>query len=195
MHIVDRMTAVLMLLILSFLLLTISLWIWLDSPGPVLHHHPKLGRNGKPFSMYGFRTMRIDSDSAAPAHERLTRAGRIVRNLSLDHLPQWFNVLRGEMAIVGPRPTEPDRIDLNDPDWQRILSVRPGMISPAILALGRTFNSSPQHVKNRYELAYVDDNSVFRDLRLMISGVRAMIASRGNVKMRGEPQKHQDQDT
>jgi lipopolysaccharide/colanic/teichoic acid biosynthesis glycosyltransferase len=73
-------------------------------------------------------------DDGLPAAARLTPVTRIVRALSLDHVPMLLNVVRGDLSLVGPRPMEPDRVDLSDPRWRRVLSIRPGLVSYAILA-------------------------------------------------------------
>jgi lipopolysaccharide/colanic/teichoic acid biosynthesis glycosyltransferase len=96
-------------------------------------------------------------------------------------------VVWGEMSLVGPRPMEPARVELEDPAWQRILTVRPGMVSWAIHCLGREYNASSQALKKRLELEYVAKRSMGFDLWLLWSAGRALVASRGNVKARGRP--------
>jgi len=152
---------------------------------PVLWRSPRLGRHGRRFDLLSFCTMR-----ATPADDvdaRLTRTGRVLRDYSLDHLPTLINVLRGDMSLVGPRPTEPDRIDLRDASWQRVLSTRPGMISYAILRLARDYNAAPAQERLALEVSYVDHASLALDVRLLVRAVVTALRSRGNVKARGRP--------
>ena len=185
----DLSLTLLVLLLALPLLLLAAAAIWLDTPGPILYRSPRVGRNGHLFGMLRFRTVDLAVSSHLPMAQRLSRAGRWIRNLSLDDLPNLFNVLVGEMSFVGPRPTEPDRVDLGDPAWQRVLRVQPGMVSYAILCLGREYNASPSDLKLQLELEYVERQSVAGDLRLLLLAAAALVQSRGNVKSRGAPRK------
>ena len=113
--------------------------IKLDSPGPVFYHGDRVGRNGVPFRIHKLRTMRTGAESVGPAvtaadDPRVTRAGRILRRTKLDELPQLFNVIRGEMSLVGPRPEHPAYVARYTPHERRLLTVRPGITGPATLA-------------------------------------------------------------
>jgi Undecaprenyl-phosphate galactose phosphotransferase WbaP len=134
------------LVILPFLLI-IALLIKIDSPGPAIYKHPRIGRNGKPFKVYKFRSMVLDAEerllsllAADPkAREeweadhklkndpRITRIGKLLRQTSMDEFPQLFNILRGEMSLVGPRPIVEGEIKKYGEDFGRIFSVKPGM--------------------------------------------------------------------
>jgi lipopolysaccharide/colanic/teichoic acid biosynthesis glycosyltransferase len=120
-------------------------------------------------------------EPAQDGPSRLTPVGRFPRNYSLDHLPMLVNVVRGDMSLIGPRPTEPERVDLNDADWQRVLSVRPGMISYAVLRLARTYNDSSPQQRLRLEATYVERAGLGFDVRLLARAVGAVFRSRGNV--------------
>jgi lipopolysaccharide/colanic/teichoic acid biosynthesis glycosyltransferase len=144
------------------------------------------GLGGRPFPFVNFRTMA--GPVGAPGGERrLTPIGRFIRNYSLDHLPQLINVLRGEMSIVGPRPTEPERLDPADPAWATILSVKPGLLSPAVLLLATRFNSARQYDRNTLEVEYLRRRTFRSDLRLIADSFVAAARSRGNIKARGQP--------
>jgi lipopolysaccharide/colanic/teichoic acid biosynthesis glycosyltransferase len=155
----------------------------------VLWRSPRLGRGGRPFDLLAFSTMAgVGPETPRPEREaRQTRVGRVVRTSSLDHLPMLLNVLRGELCVVGPRPTEPERVDPGDPAWRRILSVRPSCVSYAILRLARTYNHSPVAERQRLELEYVERASPRFDLQVLWEALRAKLASRGNIKARGVP--------
>jgi lipopolysaccharide/colanic/teichoic acid biosynthesis glycosyltransferase len=182
----DLLIATLVVIITAPLMIIIAITIRLESGGPILYRRRCVGLHGQHFDLLRFRTM-VDTPGDRPPDERLTPVGRFIRNYSLDELPLLLNVLRGEMSIIGPRPTEPRYVDLADPGWQRILSVRPGVISYAVLGLARDFNTSSQPIRMRRELDYLRQRSLRFDLQVLRKGVRALIASRGNVKARGWP--------
>ena len=109
------------------MILLIALLIKLDSPEPALYTPQMIGKGSKPFHLFRFRTMYVDKPAHLNAAEWLTRIGRFIRNYSLDHLPTLFNVLKGDLSVIGPRPTEPEFVDMQDPTWQRYFQVRPGI--------------------------------------------------------------------
>jgi lipopolysaccharide/colanic/teichoic acid biosynthesis glycosyltransferase len=132
----DIVFSVLILIMLSPLLLAISLIIRLTSPGPVFYRATRIGRSGQPFRLYKFRSMVVDADRRGPAittagDSRITPIGRVLRSTKLDELPQFINVLRGEMSLVGPRPEDPRYVALYTPEQRAVLDVRPGITSPA----------------------------------------------------------------
>lgn len=121
------------LVIAAPLLMAIALWVRLDSPGPILFRQQRIGLRGRPFSIYKFRTMRSDPATrdlqiTIEADPRITRAGAFLRRYKLDELPQFVNVLVGQMSVVGPRPEVPRYIALYPSEARElILSVRPGI--------------------------------------------------------------------
>ncbi len=135
----DLVVASLALLLLSPLLLAVALWIKLDSPGPVFFRQQRVGRHGVPFAIHKFRSMRVDAPLQGPpltvgADPRITRAGAFLRRTRIDELPQFIDVLRGCMSLVGPRPEVP-RYVAHYPSAlrDRVLAVRPGITDPASL--------------------------------------------------------------
>lgn len=129
--------------------LLIALIVALDCGLPILYRAERVGRDGKPFKMLKFRTMhsgpggesKNSPDGGGPKvtlhHDRrITRSGRLLRSIHIDELPQLWNVWVGEMSLVGPRPEDPRFVDLEDPRWQRVLSVPPGITGPTQLAYG-----------------------------------------------------------
>jgi lipopolysaccharide/colanic/teichoic acid biosynthesis glycosyltransferase len=130
----DLMLSVLGLVVLTPLLLGIFLWIKLTSPGPALYRARRVGCNGKLFSMYKFRSMVVNADrlgAGITAHDdlRVTPPGRVLRRTKLDELPQLFNVVKGDMSLVGPRPEDPRYVELYTPEQRQVLSIRPGITS------------------------------------------------------------------
>jgi lipopolysaccharide/colanic/teichoic acid biosynthesis glycosyltransferase len=129
----DATFSALALLLLSPLLLAVALWIRLDSPGPVLFRQRRVGLAGREFEILKFRSMRTDAERAGPAitignDRRITRSGHWLRKYKLDELPQFINVLKGDMSIVGPRPEVPRYVALYPARLREVvLSVRPGI--------------------------------------------------------------------
>jgi lipopolysaccharide/colanic/teichoic acid biosynthesis glycosyltransferase len=186
-RLLDIIVGSLLLIVSAPIMLAVALLIKCDSPGPIIYGSLRVGKNGKPFRVLRFRTV----DSSKPAHlamnERLTRVGRFIRNYSLDDLPNAINVLKGDLSLVGPRPTKPEFVDLDDPAWQRVLTVRPGYISWAILELASAYNTSPWPLRLQLEQAYVAKKSLAFDLFVLQKAIRKLVASKGNVKLRGVP--------
>ena len=126
-------------LIVAFpLLAPASLAIMLTSPGPVIFRQQRVGRNGRLFVLYKLRTMRVAHNGpqvTASGDERVTTIGRVLRRTKVDELPELWNVVRGDMSLVGPRPEVPRYVDLNDDRWGLVLQSRPGITDPVTLLL------------------------------------------------------------
>jgi lipopolysaccharide/colanic/teichoic acid biosynthesis glycosyltransferase len=134
----DIVLSVVVLVLCSPLLLLAAVAVKLDSPGPVLFAQERIGRRFRPFRILKLRTMRADAERLGPPitvgdDRRVTRAGRVLRALKLDELPQFLNVLRGEMSVVGPRPEILRYVSLYRDDYAEILRVRPGITDLASL--------------------------------------------------------------
>lgn len=135
----DMIASALGLLVLAPLLLAVALWIKLDSPGPVFFRQERVGQGGRRFRIHKFRTMHADASQRGPAvtrvhDERITRAGRALRDKRIDELPQLIDVLLGDMSLVGPRPEVPRFVALYPPALRtQVLAVRPGITDPASL--------------------------------------------------------------
>ena len=183
---VDIVLSVLSLLVLAPLFLVLAAWIKLDSPGPVFFRAVRIGRQRRPFKPYKFRTMVVDAQqrsrvvSTPNDDPRITRAGSVIRRFNLDELPQFINVLKGEMSIVGPRPEVPEYVALFTEEQEAILSVRPGITDWATLWIrdkGEILagNQEPEKVyverirpeKLRLQLDYVRGHSVWVDFEIM----------------------------
>lgn len=119
------------------LLAVLAVAIRVTSPGPALFRQLRVGRDGHPFELLKLRTMRQSAGSAVTAagDRRVTPVGRLLRRTKLDELPGLWNVVRGELSLVGPRPEVPRHVDPADPRWRRVLAVRPGLTHPVTLAL------------------------------------------------------------
>ena len=135
----DLVIALPLLVVLAPLLAALAVAVRLTSRGPALHRARRAGLGGRPFTMYKLRTMRAGASGEGPAitarsDPRVTRLGRGLRSSRLDELPQLWNVVRGDMSIVGPRPEDPRFVAAYTEEERRVLSVRPGITGPAQLA-------------------------------------------------------------
>ncbi len=120
------------IVLLSPVFLLVAIWIRLDSKGPVFYRQQRIGRYGAAFSLYKFRSMRLDADKGSlltfsDTDARITKPGRFIRKYKIDELPQLLNVLAGEMSIVGPRPEVKKYVDLYTEEQRNVLKVRPGI--------------------------------------------------------------------
>ena len=137
-RVLDVALAAVGLPLLAPLLAAIAIVVKLTSRGPVLYRAERVGKGGRPFTLFKFRSMFVGASSNQPrltrhGDVRVTPAGRVLRRLKLDELPQLYNVLRGDMSLVGPRPEDPKYVALYTPDELRVLTVRPGITSAVSL--------------------------------------------------------------
>lgn len=147
------------------------------SPGPVFFLQQRIGLGGNPFIMWKFRTMMHRADNPIfPSRDRITVAGRWLRRLSLDELPQLMNVARGEMSIVGPRPTMPYQVARYNDRQRRRLSVRPGLTG---LAQIRGRNSLAWEARIEHDLEYIERQSVWLDVVIIFRTLAAVASAEG----------------
>ncbi|MBL6645594.1 MAG: sugar transferase [Flavobacteriales bacterium] len=135
----DFLAACGLLLLLALPMAVVCLILWQREGRPIFYHQERVGRRGRPFSILKFRTMRPAraGDAAITSGEkddRITAVGAVLRRRRMDEWPQLWNVLRGDMSLVGPRPEVPEFVDLQSESWQEVLSVRPGITGPDALA-------------------------------------------------------------
>ena len=193
----DIILSFIALMVLSPLFLVMAVLIKLDSKGPVFFRGVRIGRYGKPFKPYKFRTMVADAQkiskivSTPDDDPRITRVGRFIRRFNLDELPQFINVLKGEMSIVGPRPEVPQYVEMFTEEEKAILTVRPGITDWATVWIkdkGKMFAGSedPEKVymetvrpeKLRLQLEYVRNRSVWIDFQIMLRTLRTHLFDR-----------------
>jgi len=171
-RIIDFMLSFLALVILSPLFIIISIWIKIDSKGPVLFKQKRVGKNKKLFNILKFRTMKIDTPHNMPTHllehpeQYITRFGKFLRKSSLDELPQLINILKGDMAVVGPRPALWNQDDLiAERDQYGANDVLPGLTGLAQI-MGRDALEIPK--KAKYDGEYVAKMRFFGDIKIII---------------------------
>lgn len=179
---------------LAILLLTLPVMaltviaIRLESPGPILYRQQRLGLHGRVFTVFKFRSMRVDAEAggavwARPNDPRVTRVGRFIRHVRIDELPQLINVLRGEMAIVGPRPERPEfvaRLAEAIPHYEARMLVKPGITGWAQVNCPYGASVDDARLKLSYDLYYVCRRNVFLDLLILIATVRVVLFQEGS---------------
>jgi lipopolysaccharide/colanic/teichoic acid biosynthesis glycosyltransferase len=182
-RIVDCVAALFALIALAPILAGIALAIRITDGSPILFRQSRVGREGRLFQILKFRTMRSDvagGTITAASDVRITGLGRWLRKFKLDELPQFFNVLRGEMSLIGPRPEVPDYVELSSPIWREVLASRPGITDLATLAyrdeehlLSAVADSDVYYrsvilpAKLHLNLAYERSRGVAADVRLL----------------------------
>jgi lipopolysaccharide/colanic/teichoic acid biosynthesis glycosyltransferase len=198
----DIVVSSLTLLGLAPLFLMVALLIKMDSPGPVFYRGVRVGRGGKPFRIFKFRTMIVGADQKGPSSTaaedpRITKVGKFVRRFNLDELPQFINVFKGEMSIVGPRPEVPRFVEMFTEEEKAILTVRPGITDWATLWIrdeGKVLAGSddPDKAymekiwpeKHRLALEYVKNHSLGVDLQIMFQTLRVHLLDRFKAEHR-----------
>lgn len=173
------------LVILSPLFIFLSLWVGLSSRGGVFYKQQRVGLNGRDFTLYKFRSMVTGSDkkgllTVGGKDSRITKAGYFIRKYKLDELPQLFNVLKGDMSFVGPRPEVRKYVDMYSEKQRRVLSVRPGITDIASMKyrnendlLAKAENPEQYYIdvimpdKLALNLNYIDTRNFFRDIKLI----------------------------
>ena len=182
---IDIMASVVGLLLAAPIMLVVALVVRLTSPGPALFQQVRVGQRGKLFTLYKFRSMRTDAEAATgpvwaqPGDVRVTRVGRFIRMTRLDELPQLWNVLIGEMSLVGPRPERPEFVETltrEIPFYGQRHAVRPGVTGWAQVRYkyGATMEDALE--KLQYELYYIKNMSIALDLVIMFQTVKTMIS-------------------
>lgn len=171
--------------LVSFVLILLLLPVWLvtavtiklTSPGPLLFTQTRGGRRGRPFTSYKFRTMRSDhvhdpTELMPLTHSSITPVGRSLRRLKIDETPQLLNILRGDMSLIGPRPTIMEQIEAYDAFERRRLEVRPGLTGLAQVN-GNAAMSWPERIK--YDVYYVDHVGPWLDLQILCKTVAVIV--------------------
>ena len=188
-RIFDFLLSLFGIIILSPIFIIVSIAIKLDSKGSILFLQKRVGRYGKEFNIYKFRTMVTDAEKLGKQitvgkDNRITRVGAFLRKFKIDELPQLFNVLKGDMSLVGPRPEVPKYVALYNEEQRKVLDVRPGITDMASLRykdendiLGKVDNPEEYYInvimkdKLNLNLEYIEKSNVFFDIYLIIKTI------------------------
>jgi exopolysaccharide biosynthesis polyprenyl glycosylphosphotransferase len=173
------------LLIPVYIFLTIA--VKLSSPGPILFFQERIGLNGKPFKIIKFRTMYIDAEKLGPQlsstdDPRITPIGKFMRKARLDEFPQFFNVLKGDMSLVGPRPERQffiDQIKVREPQFLELTKVRPGITSWGQVKYGYAENVDQMIQRMKFDLLYLRNRSIALDLKILMHTVLIIVKAKG----------------
>lgn len=186
-RIIDLITSFFVLIILSPVYLFLIIGVKLSSKGPVLYSHERIGRYGKPFTIYKFRSMFSNAEANGPAlsshnDSRITGFGMFMRKTRLDELPQFYNVLIGDMSLVGPRPERQyyiDQIIKTAPHFNHLQKVRPGITSWGQVKFGYASNVDEMIERLKYDILYIENMSLLVDLKIMIYTIKTILNASG----------------
>jgi len=186
-RILDVVISILVLVIFSPFFLAIAIGVRLSSQGPILYYHERIGRFGKPFTIYKFRSMFVNAEKDGPAlsykdDNRITKFGRYMRQSRLDELPQFYNVLIGDMSLVGPRPERQYYIEMitkEAPHYVHLHRVRPGITSWGQVKFGYAENVQEMICRLKYDILYIKNMSLYVDFKILIYTIKIVLQGRG----------------
>jgi exopolysaccharide biosynthesis polyprenyl glycosylphosphotransferase len=186
-RLIDVSVSLFVLTIFSPVYLIVAIGVKATSKGPVFYSHERIGLHGKPFYIHKFRSMYIDAEKHGPAlsskdDPRITPFGRFLRKVRLDEIPQFYNVLIGEMSIVGPRPERQyfiDQIVKQAPHYKHLHKVRPGITSWGQVKYGYAENVDEMVERLKYDILYIENMSIYVDLKILIYTALIVMQGRG----------------
>jgi exopolysaccharide biosynthesis polyprenyl glycosylphosphotransferase len=186
-YFLDYFIASLALLVTLPLSAILAIGIKLSSSGPVIYSHERIGRYGKPFVIYKFRSMYLDAEKNGPGlssktDDRITPFGKFMRKMRFDEIPNFMNVLKGDMSLVGPRPERKhfiDQIVQTSPHYLHLLKVKPGITSWGQVKYGYAENVEQMIHRLKYDLIYLDNMSLYVDFKIIIYTILTIIKRKG----------------
>jgi len=186
-RIFDIVLSFIMLILLLPVFIYFAISIKMDSKGPVFYRQERIGRYGKPFNILKFRTMYVNAENGTPKlssadDERITNIGRVLRKYRIDELPQLWNILKGEMSIVGPRPERKyyiNQIIEQAPYYCLLYKIRPGLTSWGPIKIGYSDTIEKMIERLNYDIIYMEDMTLLNDLRIMILTIEILFKGKG----------------
>lgn len=183
----DKLLSLIALIALSPLILTLTILVKRSSKGPVFYKQERIGKRGKPFIIYKFRSMLSDAEKNGPMLSseddmRVTPIGKVMRKYRLDELPQFWNVLKGDMSLVGPRPERDfyiKKILGKAPYYSLVFQVKPGITSWGMVKFGYASNINQMVERTKFDLIYITNMSIALDLKILIYTIRTIVKGSG----------------
>jgi len=183
----DVLIAILSLIILAPVMALIAICVKATSKGGAFYTQERIGKNGNPFIIYKFRSMFLGAEANGPAlaankDHRITKLGRTLRKWRLDELPQLWNVIKGDMSLVGPRPERQyyiDRITDHAPNFKRLLHLKPGLTSMGIVCFGYASSVEEMVDRQRHDQYYFENRSLKLDFTILVQSVHVVLGRKG----------------
>ena len=186
-RVLDILLAITGIIILLPLILLTAVIVMLSSRGPVFFLQERVGLNMVPFMICKFRSMHLTAEQTGPRlssdeDNRVTPWGKIMRRWRLDELPQLFNIIKGDMSIVGPRPERKyyiDQIIKTHPEYLNLLKLKPGLTSLGMVKFGYAENVEEMVKRMKYDLTYIEDPSTLLDIKIMLQSIKVVLGGKG----------------
>ena len=184
---INVLFSIVALVILSPVIIILAILIRISGKGPVIYSQDRIGKNGNPFVIYKFRSMIYNAETGYPMlsgmnEERITRIGKFLRKYRIDEIPNFINVIKCEMAIVGPRPERKffiDQIIERNPDFTKLLNVKPGITSWGQVKYGYATNVDEMLERLEYDLYYIKNRSLWFDIKILLYTIITILKGKG----------------